>query len=89
MTDAEIAGFMNWRGPGAYTASQLARVRRIVEEVQRRERERICKAIKEEDDHCVTKGDYMLDSDDCIAVAKGEWVRPDFSIDATLAKKKT
>ncbi len=38
MTDAEIAGYMSWRGPGAYTQHQLKRVRTIVEEVQRRER---------------------------------------------------
>ena len=38
MTDAEIAGYMDWRGPGAYTERQLVRIRRIVEEVQRRER---------------------------------------------------
>jgi hypothetical protein len=43
------------------------------------ERERICAAIKAEDDHCAT-GDYMLDSDDCIAVARGTWVRPDYSV---------
>ena len=43
------------------------------------ERERICKAIKEEDDYCVTEGDYMLDSNDCIAVANGVWVRPEFN----------
>ena len=53
------------------------------------ERERICKAIKEEDDYCVTEGDYMLDSDDCIAVAKGEWVRPDYSADAIRARGDT
>jgi hypothetical protein len=53
------------------------------------ERERICKAIKEEDDYCVTEGDYMLDSDDCIAVAKGEWVRPDYSVDAIRARSNT
>jgi hypothetical protein len=45
------------------------------------ERERICKAIKEEDDYCVTEGDYMLDSDDCIAVTKGVWVRPEFKLE--------
>lgn len=39
MTDAEIAGYMDWRGPGAYTERQLLRIRRIVEEVRRRERE--------------------------------------------------
>ncbi len=46
------------------------------------ERDRICKAIKEEDDYCVTEGDYMLDLDDCIAIAKGDWVRPDYSATA-------
>lgn len=40
------------------------------------ERERICDAIKAEDDHCADR-DYMLDSDDCIAVARGQWKRPE------------
>lgn len=40
------------------------------------ERERICAAIKAEDDHCADR-DYMLDSDDCIAVARGQWKRPE------------
>lgn len=53
------------------------------------ERNRICKAIKEEDDYCVTEGDYMLDSDNCIAVAKGEWVRPDFSVPHVCARGKS
>ena len=51
------------------------------------ERERICKAIKEEDDYCVTEGDYMLDSNDCIAVAKSKWVRPAYSAGAIRARK--
>lgn len=46
------------------------------------ERERICNAIKDADDRCVTEGDYMLDSNDCIAVARGEWVQPDYSVGA-------
>jgi len=50
------------------------------------ELDRICKAIKEEDDYCVTEGDYMLDSNDCIAVAKSEWVRPDYSEGAIRAR---
>jgi len=53
------------------------------------ERERICKAIKEEDDYCVTEGDYMLDSNDCIAVAKSKWVRPDYSAGAIRARGNT
>ena len=39
MTDAEIAGYMDWRGPGAYTAHHMKRIKRIIEEVQRRDRE--------------------------------------------------
>lgn len=50
---------------------------RAWEAAEASERERICAAIKAEDDHCAT-GDYMLDSDDCIAVARGEWQRPDY-----------
>lgn len=42
------------------------------------ERERICAAIKAEDDHCAD-GDYMMDSDDCIKVVLGTWKRPDWN----------
>lgn len=38
ITDAEIAGIMNWRGPGAYTAGAMRKVRALVNEVVRRER---------------------------------------------------
>lgn len=53
----------------------------VLEDAARLERERICAAIKAEDDYCVDQGDYMLDSDDCIKIVRGEWVRPDFAID--------
>lgn len=43
------------------------------------ERERLCAAIKAEDDYCVTHGDYMLDSNDCVKIIRGEWVRPGYS----------
>lgn len=49
-----------------------------MQQARAEELERICKAIKEEDDYCVDEGNYMLDSDDCIAVARGEWERPDY-----------
>lgn len=52
----------------------------------RLERERICAAIKAEDDYCVDHGNYMLDSDDCIKIVRGEWVRPAFAIDAAMNK---
>lgn len=50
-----------------------------------KERERICAAIKAEDDYCVDNGDYMLDSDDCIRIVRGEWKRPDFSVEDSKA----
>ncbi len=62
-------------------APQAQDVQRAVLE----ERERICAAIKAEDDHCVTQGDYMLDSEDCIKVARGEWVRPIYEVGGTAS----
>ena len=59
----------------------------VLEDAARSERERICAAIKVEDDYCVEQGDYMLDSDDCIKIARGDWVRPDFSVDAARRKQ--
>lgn len=53
----------------------------VLEDAARLERARICAAIKAEDDYCVDQGDYMLDSDDCIKIVRGEWVRPDFAVD--------
>ena len=38
LTDAEIAGMMNWKGPGAYTTGAMRKVKAIVEEAARRER---------------------------------------------------
>ncbi len=58
----------------------------VMEDAARLERERICAAIKAEDDYCVDHGDYMLDSDDCIKIVRGEWVRPDFFV--TAARKQ-
>ena len=72
------------------TPPATARDRWMYEQGRLAEREIICAAIKAEDDHCVTKGDYMLDSDDCIKVARGQWVRPvyeDAALSATTPKK--
>lgn len=81
ITMAREAGAPDWWiGIGGGPATGW--VSAIVEKAVAAERERICAAIKAEDDHCVTEGDYMLDSDDCIKVARGEWVRPDYSIEA-------
>lgn len=60
----------------------LAPAPSVLEDAARLERERICAAIKAEDDYCVDHGGYMLDSDDCIRIVRGEWVRPDYSVDA-------
>ena len=47
LTDAEIAGYMNWRGPGAYTQHSMRRVKAAVAEAVRRERE-ACAALCDE-----------------------------------------
>ncbi len=47
MTEAEIAGYMGWRGPGAYTQHQMRKIKEIVEEVQRREREACAKVCEQ------------------------------------------
>ena len=74
-----------------YTAPQTSPTAQaadsVLEDAARSERERICAAIKVEDDYCVEQGDYMLDSDDCIKIARGDWVRPDFSVDAARRKQ--
>jgi hypothetical protein len=46
MTDAEIAGYMNWRGPGAYTQHQMKRIKALLVEAESRERE-VCARITE------------------------------------------
>lgn len=61
----------------------------LVEKAVAAERERICAAIKAEDDHCVAEGDYMLDSDECIEVARGDWVRPDYSVEVYMPPPPT
>ncbi len=76
------AVLVNVHAPQAQADARDAEIERAV----LAERERICAAIKAEDDHCVTQGDYMLDSDDCIKVARGEWVRPVY--DAAIAAAK-
>ena len=43
LSAAEIAGFMNWRGPGAYTVHAERRIRRLVAEAVQREREACAK----------------------------------------------
>ena len=72
--------------PQAGWIAELHHLERFASLAAAAERERICKAIKEEDDYCVTEGDYMLDSNDCIAVAKSKWVRPDYSAGAIRAR---
>lgn len=52
MTDAEIAGHMNWRGPGAYTHHAMKRIKKIIAEVQAREREACAKVCEEEICNC-------------------------------------
>lgn len=46
LSGAEIAGFMNWRGPGAYTAHAERRVVRLIAEAVRREREACAQIVE-------------------------------------------
>jgi hypothetical protein len=81
---AELCALEDAAG-GVFAAGALAEqpprdaVQQGLAEALAAERERLCVAIKAEDDHCVTEGDYMLDSDDCISVIRGTWKRPDYS----------
>lgn len=68
----------NPRTPGTENMI-VRRLERFAALVAAAERERICEAIKFEDDYCVDNGDYMLDSNDCIAIARGTWSRPEFA----------
>ena len=68
-------------GTKLYATPPTQAAGRVLEDAARQERERICAAIKAEDDYCVDQGDYMLDSDDCIKIVRSEWVRPDFAVD--------
>lgn len=48
MTDAEIAGYMNWRGPGAYTQHHMKRIKTLLAVAEARERE-ACEKLVDED----------------------------------------
>ena len=80
--DAEPPKGEHWEGFAARRIVDALSADSVLEDAARLDRERICAAIKAEDDYCVEHGDYMLDSDDCIKIVRGEWVRPDFSVDA-------
>ena len=46
MTDAEIAGIMGWRGPGAYTEASMRKVRLCIEQARQEEREACAGVVK-------------------------------------------
>lgn len=64
---------------GKHLRAEPARTKDLTDEI-----DRLCAAIKAEDDYCVDNGDYMLDSNDCIKIIRGEWVRPDYSLDRAV-----
>ena len=72
-----IAAVQSVLGPalGMVTREEMARA---VEEAIAAERERACCAIKATDD-AASDCDYMLDSDDCIRVIRGELGPDDYS----------
>lgn len=68
----------------SYTVTQI---NSLIRQALKAERERICNAIKAEDDYCVDNGDYMLDSNDCIQIVRKKWKRPIFEIEQPILKK--
>ena len=52
LSGAEIAGFMNWRGPGAYTAHAERRIVRLIAEAVRREREACAQVVERNAEAC-------------------------------------
>lgn len=57
LTDAEIAGYMGWRGPGAHTERAMRKVKAAMLEAVAREREACAKLCDE-----ITLGDIGSDS---------------------------
>lgn len=57
ISEAEIAGFMNWRGPGAYSQGPMNRIKKIVQEVAKRaavaEREECAKVCEAQENRVV------------------------------------
>ena len=50
LTDAEIAGYMGWRGPGAYTELKMRKVKAAIIESVAREREacaNVCEELRD------------------------------------------
>ncbi len=45
ITNAEIASYMGWRGPGAYTVHAMRKVRAAIEHAVRQEREACAKDV--------------------------------------------
>lgn len=52
LSGAEMAGFMNWRGPGAYTAHAERRIVRLIAEAVRREREACAQVVDRSAEAC-------------------------------------
>lgn len=74
MTDAEIAGHMNWRGPGAYTQHQMKRIKALLTEAESREREACAQLVRDNAAQC-TKGsmnEYILISNAQAIEARGQ-----------------
>jgi hypothetical protein len=66
MTEAEIAGYMNWRGPGAYTAATMKRVQAAIAEAVRREREACALMFEKEASEWEAHGNKTHERNDVI-----------------------
>lgn len=71
LTDDEIAGYMGWRGPGAYTEHKMRKVKAAIAEAAARERESNNAEIAGLRDRverlrglCKSASGWLLDADD-------------------------
>lgn len=86
LTDAEIAGYMGWRGPGAYTAHAMRKVKAAMEEAVKREREHCAKVCDERAEKCAAKAEETDDQDDRTELKANAW---QFSVLAAEIRKRS
>jgi len=73
LTDAEIAGYMGWCGPGAYTERAMRKVKAAMVEAVARERESCAKVCDERAEKCAAKLETTDDQDDRTELKANAW----------------
>jgi hypothetical protein len=86
LTDAEIAGYMGWREPGAYTERAMRKVKAAMVEAVVRERESCAKICDERAEKCAVKLETTDDHDDRTELKANAW---QFSVIAAEIRKRS